>query len=571
MKLHLLKVNNDNYLITDLLISRLVYTTRPDTLPLVKFIALSPTHPLASTAQTQKLFALNPLTGQKISVVVGDYVRESVGEGAVMGVPSHSDADEQFAKAYHFDYSDNVDILALDQAQLNDLFKNGLAERKTRFRMRDWLISRQRAWGTPIPILYCPHHGIQPLETTSLPLKLPEKISYQRNESFNIASPLANDSSWMNSGKCPKCHGPARRETDTMDTFVDSSWYFLRFLDPQNDCAPFDPSILSFRSGPVVDWYIGGIEHAILHLLYARFITKVFGELTGVGRHIEPFGRLLAQGLVQGRTRRCAATGRYLCQDEVLPEKDISISWEKMSKSKFNGVEPGSLVSRFGSDCVRLAVLFKAPPAVSLDWDDKDLIGHERFLLRLLKLYQTSLAAQPAQSSESWNEEMFKIAELLNSAIQHIQSDMIELNPSFNVHIALLMKLTNQMIENESKLTNEFKCKCLGKLAYLLEAYAPFTALELQELVKVRASTVDIFNLDPISIPQQVIDRFNYNYNLKVYLDGKEVGKISVKKDSDSKFIEEIARETVPVVKNVKKSVVVKGRQQLINFVSDNK
>lgn len=512
-------------------------------------------------------------------------MRADVGEAAVMGVPAHCEADKQFADVLGLD-NNIVDIPNLDQSQVNGMFLSGLAERKTRFRMRDWLISRQRAWGTPIPILYCPQHGIQPLEKEYLPLKLPETISYQRSSNESIASPLANDEAWVNSGKCPKCQGPARRETDTMDTFVDSSWYFLRFLDPHNDSAPFDPAILSARPGPVVDWYIGGIEHAILHLLYARFIAKVFGELTGVGRQIEPFRRLLTQGLVQGRTRRCAATGRYLRPEEQIPEKDISISWEKMSKSKFNGVEPGSLVSQYGSDCVRLAVLFKAPPAVSLDWDEKDLIGHERFLLRLLKLYQTPQKKDPDFEAKSapnhlWNEEMFKTAGLLNSTIQHIQSDMSELNPSFNVHIALLMKLSNQLIENEAKFIKEFKWKCLGKLAYLLEAYAPFIALELQELVRINTTTTittkagspdatnSLFNLDPIDIPQEVVDKFNNSISLNVYLDGKEVGKITVKKDFDSSSIEELARSTISHVKNVKKCVVVQGRKHLINFVSD--
>ena len=534
---------------------------------MVKFIALSPSHSLASTARNQKLFASNPLTGEKVPVFVGDYVRSDFGEGAVMGVPSLCDADKQFAENLKFNW--NEDLSTLNETQVNELFRNGLAERKIRFRMRDWLISRQRAWGTPIPILYCPQHGIQALEISSLPLKLPENISYRPKDSISIASPLVNDDLWMNAEKCPKCQGPARRETDTMDTFVDSSWYFLRFLDPQNDSAPFNPAILSSRLGrPIVDWYIGGIEHAILHLLYARFITKVFGELTGIGREIEPFRRLLTQGLVQGRTRRCASTGRYLRPDEQMAEKEISISWEKMSKSKFNGVEPGSLVAQFGSDCVRLAVLFKAPPAVSLDWDDKDLVGHERFLLRLLKLYQTQAQSHKVSAeNENWNEEMFKAAQLLNSTLQHIQADMTELNPSFNVHIAALMKLSNQLINVDSKLPNEFKRKVLGKMAYLLEAYAPFTSLELQELTRI--NDAEVFNLEPIEIPQEIIDKFTGNLNFTVYLDGKEVGKITVNKDSDSNVITEAARNAIASVKNVKKCVVVQGRNQLVNFVSN--
>lgn len=536
---------------------------------MVQFIALAPSHPLASTAQKQNIFAVNPLTGHKVPVFVGDYVLEDVGEGAVMGVPSHCEADKQYAQSHHLTTSTG-DTLILNQSQVNDLFKNSLAERKTRFRMRDWLISRQRAWGTPIPILYCHRHGTQPLNSQDLPLTLPETISYRRGDA--VASPLANDVEWLNSGKCPQCQGPAMRETDTMDTFVDSSWYFLRFLDPTNSAAPFNPAILTDRPGPIVDWYIGGIEHAILHLLYARFITKVFGELTGAGRTVEPFRRLLTQGLVQGRTRKCAATSRYLRPNESIPETETTVTWEKMSKSKFNGVEPGSFVSYFGSDCVRLAVLFKAPPAVPLDWDDKDLVGHERFLLRLLKLYNNDNDTQNSDCY-TWNEEMFSIAQSLNSTLQHIQTDMSELNPSFNVHIALLMKLSNQLIQNEPVLPSAFKWKCLGKLAFLLEPYAPFTAKELQEIVQSNSnpstSSKYAFNLEPIPIPQSVTQKFNNTASLAVYLDGKEIGKIALSKDLKSDEIEQIARNQFPAIENVKKCVVVRSKNLLINFVSN--
>lgn len=489
-----------------------------------------------------------------------------------MGVPSHSEADSQFLESLgHVIVTTSSDPLSSDQ--VNNLFKDKIAQKTVRYKMRDWLISRQRAWGTPIPIIYCREHGAQPLTFDQLPLKLPHTINYNStNNSSTVASPLINDAEWMNSSKCPKCHGPVTRETDTMDTFVDSSWYFLRFLDPKNSGAPFNPEILS-QKRPVVDWYIGGIEHAILHLLYARFITKVFGELVGVGREVEPFRRLLTQGLVQGRTRKCALTGRYLRPGEEA--ENVQVSWEKMSKSKFNGVEPGSLVKEFGADCVRLAVLFKAPPAVSLDWDDHDLVGHERFLSRLLKLY-TRKTSPSSIVNQEWNGSIFQVATLFNSTLNHIICDMEnELNPSFNVHIAMLMKLANQIGDSEATLSESFKWKCLGKLAYLMQAYAPFTSQELLELSHKNIGKEDssVFSLDPFEIPHHVSYGFTSKVDMCVYLNGKELGKMNVNfgdSGNDDK-LKEMARNSFNQLReeNVEKCVVVRGRKLLVNFVKN--
>lgn len=491
-----------------------------------------------------------------------------------MGAPSHSEADRQFLESLDHVIATTPSSEILSSEQVASLFKSKIAERTVRYRMRDWLISRQRAWGTPIPIVYCREHGPQPLSAHQLPLKLPESINYvsSSSSSTTVASPLSNDAEWLNAAKCPKCHGPATRETDTMDTFVDSSWYFLRFLDPKNTEAPFNPQILTQRR-PVVDWYIGGIEHAILHLLYARFITKVFGELTGVGREVEPFRRLLTQGLVQGRTRKCALTSKYLRPGEEAEQ--VAVSWEKMSKSKFNGVEPGALVKEFGADCVRLAVLFKAPPAVSLDWDDHDLVGHERFLSRLLKLYTTHKTTPTIDANQEWSESMFRVASLFNSTLRHIISDMKnELNPSFNVHIAMLMKLSNLIGDSEGALSESFKWKCLGKLAYLMQPYAPFTSQELLERSRNKIiSTKDsnVFSLEPFEIPSHVSDGFTSKVAVCIYLNGKELGKIRVDSEDSGKDekLKEIARAAFNQLdnENVGKCVVVRGRKLLVNFV----
>ena len=510
--------------------------------------------------------AVNPLTGQKIPILLQDDGEDS--PSARMSTTS-SDKEQQFMLT-----------TSLNPSELKGLFLTDFAEKTIKYRMRDWLISRQRAWGTPIPIVFCPHHGTQPLNTTDLPVKLPENIDYTANanstDSITIASPLVKDNKWMNC-TCPKCGGPARRETDTMDTFVDSSWYFLRFLDPHNSTAPFDPEIL--RTGrPVVDWYIGGIEHAVLHLLYARFITKVFGELTGTGRQVEPFRRLLTQGLVQGRTRKCAVTGRYLRPTEqtaAAANANVMVSWEKMSKSKFNGVEPGALVKEYGSDTVRLAVLFKAPPAVPLFWDEKDLIGSERFLSRLINFYrkqkwQESLTnLDDGGEDVEWTREMFETAEMFNSTLKHIQNDLCnELNPSFNVHIAMLMKLSNQIAETESKLTPNFKLHCLAKFAYCFQPYAPFTAKELLE--ESCEAPESAFSLEAIPIPENVMKTFKSSIRTAVYLDGKEVGQI-ITLGGAVQNLEEIARASIPRIQTVKKCILVQGKGnkgQLINFIS---
>jgi leucyl-tRNA synthetase len=512
-------------------------------------------------AHLKHLEARNPLTGQPIAVLVADSPvdQEHTEEQAVMREP-----EEQQAQM-------------LSEEQVRELFRSGIAHGCVRYRMRDWLISRQRAWGTPIPILYCPEHGPQTLKDHQLPLRLPNEISYPTTASNIVASPLAQNHSWTHSAKCPICNGPTVRETDTMDTFVDSSWYFLRFLDPHNTEKPFNPRFLS-PNKPVVDWYIGGIEHAILHLLYARFITKVFADIEGLGRECEPFRKLLAQGLVQGQTRRCSKTNRYLKPDEHITDSNsdssVLVTWEKMSKSKFNGVQPQSLIEKYGSDSIRLAMLFKAPPAISLNWDEKDIIGHERFLTRLLlQLYSTSQPQKVIDDSK-WSEEMVQVAKLFNETIDHIKRDMEEASsPAFNVHIAMLMKLSNRLIDNVNDMPFEFKWTCLSKFAALLSPYAPCTATELADIClrtapHIQKSTVP---LDPLQIPQEAIESFNSNTSIAIYLNGKEVGKLLVPLEDlkNTSKLEQTAKSKFPQLESALNSFLVQGKQKLmINFVN---
>ncbi|KAJ2790642.1 Leucyl-tRNA synthetase, mitochondrial, partial [Coemansia guatemalensis] len=285
------------------------------------------------------------------------------------------------------------------------------------YRMRDWLLSRQRYWGAPVPIIHCPSCGAVPVPDTDLPVKLPTGVEL----SGRGGSPLARATDWLNC-KCPQCNGPAKRDTDTLDTFVDSSWYYLRYLDPHNSKLPFDPEKAS--AAMPVDIYIGGVEHAILHLLYARFIckflwrTRAFGlpdaqqvpasdgagrkklASKGLGRSYngEPFKRLLTQGMVHGLTYRDPATGRFLRPNELEIDSSSSqlritgtgqlpeTSYEKMSKSKYNGVDPSETVRKYGADATRLHMLYLAPPQDVLEWDTQSIIGMQRWINRVGRL-----------------------------------------------------------------------------------------------------------------------------------------------------------------------------------------
>lgn len=501
-------------------------------------ILLSKNHPLAKETR-----AINPVTGNEIPIQLSD---------------TKTTTTLQFAEA-------PTRSATLSPREIESA---AFIQRRVSYRMRDWLISRQRAWGTPIPIVYCERDGIVPVPEDSLPVLLPAHISYTKSASSDQpVSPLAHDETFVNC-KCPKCGRPARRETDTMDTFVDSSWYFLRFMDPSSRAAPFNFSRLTGTSRGLVDWYVGGIEHAILHLLYARFVTKAFGELAGLGREVEPFRRLLTQGLVQGRTRKCSQTGRYLRPDESAPQ--ITETWEKMSKSKFNGVDPGSLVAKWGADCVRMGVLFKAPPAVPLDWDERDLMGQERYLKRLRKFYEKhySIDTGDDDSTELKFESKidFDVAQATNETLNQISMDMGQLSPSFNVHIALLMKLANTLQDAESKLSPSVLLECMRRLALLLSAYAPITAGKLMQLCKAN----DSIPLQPIPIPSLQANNSNIVATklVKVFFNGKELGSVELARDADSYVMEREARRAFPAVARTEKCIVVEGRNQLVNFVN---
>jgi len=445
-----------------------VFTTRPDTLWGATFMVLSPEHPLveqlttpaqAEVVQTYRTaaaaqsdldrtaedrqktgvwtgsFAINPVNQATIPIWIADYVLMGYGTGAIMAVPAHDQRDFEFARTYNLPVisvvqppdtpldgdtmttaypgegvmvqSGPLDGLPTgkgkDQsvaAAIAWLEANGKGNGATTYRLRDWLISRQRYWGVPIPVIHCPDCGIVPVPTADLPVRLPEDVEF----SGRGASPLAKLDGWINV-PCPTCGTPARRETDTMDTFIDSSWYFLRYPDASNDQQAFDPT--KTNDWMPVDQYVGGIEHAILHLLYSRFFTKVLRD-RGLLTFDEPFQRLLTQGMVQGKTYKSPRSGKYIIASQIAdltqptdPEtgEPLEVVYEKMSKSKYNGVAPAEVVNKYGADTARMFILFKAPPEKDLEWDEADVEGQFRFLNRVWRLIAEFMDSQTSANS----------------------------------------------------------------------------------------------------------------------------------------------------------------------------
>ncbi|KAK0651799.1 hypothetical protein B0T16DRAFT_320970 [Cercophora newfieldiana] len=528
-----------------------VFTSRPDTLFGVQYIALASTHPVvADLAKSDPelqafldtlpglppdskvgyllphLRAVNPLayheatpeaTKESLPVYVAPYVLGDYGEGAVMGVPGHDVRDHAFWKTHHADEPVRVVLAASEDesttALLNEpfidhgvmtehsgLYKGktskeasemlvtmleaaGLAKKVEKWRLRDWLVSRQRYWGTPIPIIHCDSCGAVPVPDEQLPVELPAVDDHWAER--KAGNPLESQKDWVNTS-CPKCSGPAKRDTDTMDTFVDSSWYYMRFIDPHNKDAPF--SAEQAKALLPVDIYIGGIEHAILHLLYSRFIYKFLmtsplgtGEGKQAADQYEPFKRLITQGMVHGKTYIDPSNGRFLKPDEVdlsdssnpkvvATNEPATVSYEKMSKSKYNGVDPTDVIAQHGADATRAHMLFQAPVADVLDWDEDKIVGVTRWLSRLHELVEktalllagtntTTPQAYFASASEKWDSMSPKEqaqwdadADVWRDVQKTIGSVTASYNQvySLNTVVSDLMILTNTIVERNS-------------------------------------------------------------------------------------------------------------------------
>ena len=434
------------------------FTTRPDTIFGVTFVTLSPEHPLceelcmgteweegwrelrdecARMSEFERInmlkekkgvflgrYAINPMNGEKIPIFAGNFVVASYGTGAVMAVPGHDQRDFDFAKAYNLEirkvlqekddkdpeFQQNqafegygpminssvkgFDGLAGQEAKdavINALEKTKSGYGTVEYRLKDWLLSRQRFWGTPIPMIHCISCGVVPVPREDLPVELPLDVVFTEDQSGN---PLESHNSFVHT-TCPSCGGEAKRETDTMDTFYDSSWYFMRFCDANNEKSPFDRQAVDYWMGDGVDLYIGGIEHAVMHLLYARFFTK-FTRDAGMNQVGEPFGRLLCQGMLNAPAPFCIdCNSEYHVEnfDSDCPScgKRLSSRNAKMSKSLGNTVSPEEMVTRFGADTVRLFILFGANPEAGMDWSDNALEANHRQLFSLINAVDAAL------------------------------------------------------------------------------------------------------------------------------------------------------------------------------------
>jgi leucyl-tRNA synthetase len=480
-----------------------VFTTRIDTIYGATCVILAPEHPLvaeltgdAAKAEVKRMidaraakgpgdidkeginthrFAVNPFSGEKIPIWIGNFVLMGYGTGAIMAVPAHDQRDFEFCNQYHIAIRPVIrpaDGALADLATMNEAFPDdgilensgpysGLASEEARrvmsakaeqdgfgkpavtFRIKDWGISRQRYWGTPIPVIYCDKCGIVPVPEKDLPVVLPLGIAITGKG----RSPLENVPEFMNVA-CPKCSGPARRESDTMDTFVDSSWYFYRYCDPHNAAAPFDSKKIAYWFP--IDQYIGGIEHAILHLIYSRFWTKVMRDL-GLISNSEPATRMFNQGMVI---------------------KDGA----KMSKSRGNVVSLDEMVEKFGADTGRVFELFAAPPEKEMDWTDSGANGAYGFLSRVYRFVTRNVGNSTAAPGEADRKVQRKLHQTLRKVTEDFESRW-----HFNTSIAAMMELLNTLQSVEKQISGEVMREVLEKITLMLEPFAPYLAEELWE------------------------------------------------------------------------------------------
>ncbi len=585
-----------------------VFTTRPDTLFGVTFLTLAPEHQLVqdlikdvpnkaeiesfidkvvsmdkNDRQSDSLekegiftgkYAIHPLTKEKIPLWLGNFVLAEYGTGAVMGVPAHDKRDFLFAKKFGLpitvvisqkDMTINPDeltdaytedgILVNSDAEFNGLDNIsakekiteklqslGLGKKTINYRLRDWNISRQRYWGTPIPVVYCDECGIVPVDEKDLPVLLPLDVQI----SPDGRSPLPTTESFINT-PCPKCGKAAKRETDTMDTFMESSWYFTRYVDPRNEKDAVDKKVASYWLP--VDQYIGGVEHAILHLLYARFFTKVLRDLGFYPPELaEPFSKLLTQGMVL---------------------KD----GYKMSKSKGNVVDPTEMIQLYGADTVRLFCLFAAPPERDFDWSETGIEGASRFLNRVWRLCsELSTVIKPALPASFSNANSKEAKELRfkeHSTIKKVQED-IENKFQFNTAIAAIMEFVNTIYSVKDTLVQneEGKEALSSAMATLLSLLSPFTPHITEEVWQQLGNMTELCDM---SYPTYSEDALQKDViTLVVQINGKLRGKLELPANTDPKEAEKLALEDANIIKHLENMAVVKVivvPQKLINIV----
>jgi leucyl-tRNA synthetase len=549
-----------------------VFTTRADTLYGVTFVAISAEHPLASAAAAGNaalagfveecrrgstmevdiataekrgmatgLHVSHPLTGEPVAIWVANYVLMAYGEGAVMGVPAHDERDFAFAQRYGLSVRTVVEEGRLiDSEEFSGLSSDaaidaiaaaleakGLGRKRVQWRLRDWGISRQRYWGCPIPLIHCPGCGEVPVPDSELPIVLPENLVPDGS-----GNPLAKLAEFIECA-CPRCGGPARRETDTMDTFVDSSWYFLRYTCADQDAAAVDERA---RYWMPVDQYIGGIEHAILHLLYSRFWTRVMRDLS-LQPLSEPFANLLTQGMVLNQIYfRTGADGRrqFLNPADVEPQFDaagvrigaVSLRDDDpveygglgtMSKSKNNGVDPQTLVEKYGADTARLFTMFAAPPEQSLEWSDEGVQGQYRFLRRLWKAVYDHIAELPApqldlRSAQGELRPSEAGRALRRAAHQTLAKVTVDIGRrrTFNTAIAAVMELLNAVghFQEHDEVARAVRHEALELAVLMLSPIVPHVCHSLWHALGHSGAVIDERwpEADPAALTQSMVE-----------------------------------------------------------------
>lgn len=581
-----------------------VYTTRPDTIFGVTFMVLAPEHPYVSelvagteyeeaakayieeckhkseiertSLSKEKTgvfighYCVNPVNGKEIPIFISDYVMMDYGTGAIMGVPAHDQRDFDFAKKFDLEiipvidtHDPDVDFNNMTEATpaegtmfnsgkydgmnnkdaikeiTKDFHQKGIGREKVNYKLRDWLISRQRYWGCPIPMIYCEDCGWVPEKEENLPVRLPIDVEFTGKGD----SPLTTSADFQNT-TCPCCGKPAKREIDTMDTFMDSSWYFLRYCDPHNSEMPFDKEKADYWMN--VDQYIGGVEHAILHLLYARFFQMVLHDL-GLVEAEEPFKNLLTQGMVI---------------------KDGT----KMSKSIGNVVSPEEIQQRYGSDTARLFILFAAPPEKELDWSDSGVEGSYRFLNRVYRLvydYIENIRGEivPDSRIEIRNERDKSLNYTLNGTIKKVTEDAGG-RYSFNTAISSIMELVNELYKykQSGEINVPLMELAINDLLLILNPFTPHITEELWSDMghKERVYQTPWPEYDPSAL---VLDEIE----VIVQINGRIKDKLVVPRDTDKEKLEELARSSAKVQsacegKTIVKAIVIPGK--LVNFVA---
>lgn len=579
-----------------------VFTTRPDTLFGVTYMVLAAEHPLVETLtagteqeaavrtfveKTRKLtevtrtstemvkegiftgaYCINPVNGEELPVLVGNYVLMGYGTGAVMGVPAHDQRDFEFAKKYnlpvrvvitpagltltademteafvnegvlihsgHFDGTPNEEAKKAITAYLAE---NNRGEEKITYRLRDWLISRQRYWGAPIPVIYCDHCGPVAVPEEDLPVMLPRDVVFKAGGQ----SPLAEHEGFLKAD-CPACGHVGRRETDTMDTFICSSWYYFRYTDALNDKEAFSRE--KSDTWMPVDQYIGGIEHAILHLLYSRFFTKVLHD-AGMTAAVEPFTRLLAQGMVN---------------------KDGA----KMSKSKGNVVSPDEIIEKYGADTGRLFILFAAPPEKDLDWSDRGVEGCYRFLKRVWRFvdrYGDAVRGQNGETADA-DEKDLALRRAMHTALKKVTED-IEERFNFNTAISAVMEAVNSayayMNEKEDRIHPGIMAEVLELLVLILSPFAPHLGEEMWQ----RLGKTESVHLQPWPAYDPSVLKVA-EVEIVVQVNGKVRGRLTVPAGLTQEEMHSLAMSDTRIAQLVEGKEVLKAisvPDKLVNLV----